>query len=237
VSSIIATLRNNESFCVNTLNLDHVVKLRQDSKFRDAYRRARFVTADGFPIVVMARSAGIPIARTAGSDLVEPLCAEAARRQLPVFLFGTSEGALAVSAKHLRERHPGLNIADRLAPSSDFDPESTEADAAIERLRHSGARLCLLALGAPKQEIFAARCLDRLSGAALVCIGAGLDFIAGTQTRAPKLAQNSGLEWLWRLACSPRRLAPRYARCLAVVPPLVAHTLPQIVSARVGRAA
>ncbi len=237
VASIVTALRDGGSFCVNTLNLDHVVKLRTDAKFRDAYRRARFVTADGFPIVVMARSAGIPIARTTGADLVEPLCAEAARGRLPIFLFGATASALATSAQRLRERHPGLAIADQLAPSRDFDPESPEADAAIDRLRRSGARLCLIALGAPKQEIFAARCLGRIDGVGLISIGASLDFIAGTQTRAPKLAQSTGLEWLWRLARSPGRLGPRYARCLAVVPPLVASTLPQIVAARIGRAA
>ena len=45
----------------------------------------------------------------------------------------------------------------------------------------------------------------------MVCIGAALDFVAGEQIRAPKFMRESGLEWAWRLASNPRRLAKRYA--------------------------
>ena len=61
--------------------------------FRAAYRRARFVTADGFPIVVLSRSAGYRIERTTGADLVEPVCQEAGRKGLPVFLLGSTTDA------------------------------------------------------------------------------------------------------------------------------------------------
>jgi UDP-N-acetyl-D-mannosaminuronic acid transferase (WecB/TagA/CpsF family) len=71
----------------------------------------------------------------------------------------------------------------------------------------------------------------------MLCIGAGLDFIAGTQTRAPSITQKAGLEWAWRMLRDPRRLGPRYARCMAAVPRLVARTIPQIVHARMRKAA
>jgi exopolysaccharide biosynthesis WecB/TagA/CpsF family protein len=49
-----------------------------------------------------------------------------------------------------------------------------------------------------------------------LCIGASLDFIAGKQRRAPAILQRWGLEWAWRLALSPRRLALRYIRCAMI---------------------
>jgi exopolysaccharide biosynthesis WecB/TagA/CpsF family protein len=97
--------------------------------------------------------------------------------------------------------------------------------------------LCFLALGAPRQELFASRCIDELDGTACLCIGAALDFIAGTQVRAPMFTQRAGLEWAWRMLKDPRRLAPRYARCAAAVPRLIAGTLPQILNARMRKAA
>jgi len=42
------------------------------------------------------------------------------------------------------------------------------------------------------------------------CIGAGVDFIAGTVKRAPKWTHHIGLEWLWRLLSDPKRLWKRY---------------------------
>ena len=63
---------------VFTLNLDHLVKLERDSAFRHAYDNAAYVTADGAPVVWMARRQNADIVRVTGADLVRPLCAAAA---------------------------------------------------------------------------------------------------------------------------------------------------------------
>ena len=237
VSSIVAAAQHGDNFSVCTLNLDHVVQLERRPDFRAAYRRARFVTADGFPIVVLSRLLGTRIRRTTGADLVEPLCREAGRAGLPIFMLGSNAQTLALTAKRLSERYQGLRVAGTFAPGANFDPFSREADLAIADIRASGAKLCFLALGAPRQELFAARCLDELDGTGLLCIGAALDFIAGTQVRAPSFTQKVGLEWAWRMWRDPRRLGPRYARCMAAVPRLVARTIPQIFEARMRKAA
>jgi N-acetylglucosaminyldiphosphoundecaprenol N-acetyl-beta-D-mannosaminyltransferase len=237
VTSIVSAAQHGDNFSVCTLNLDHVDKLQHHSGFRSAYRRARFVTADGFPIVVLSRLLGTRIDRTTGADLVEPVCREAGRNRLPVFLLGSNESTLATASRRLRERYQGLEVVGCLAPGQNFDPYSGEADVAIDRIRRSGAKICFVALGAPRQEVFAARCLDELTGTGMLCIGAALDFIAGTQTRAPHFSQKYGLEWAWRMLQNPRRLGPRYARCLGTVPQLVARSIPQILNARMRNAA
>lgn len=234
VASIVAAAHERKSFSVCTMNLDHIVHLHaRNDHFRNAYHRARFVTADGFPIVVLGRLAKARIRRTTGADLVEPICEAASRQRLPIFLLGSNEATLGESARRLCAQFPGLEIAGRFSPGSGFDPFSSEADEAIERLRASSAPLCFLALGSPKQEIFANRCLDRV-GSGLLCVGAALDFLAGAQVRAPRVAQRIGLEWLWRMSHNPRRFAPRYGRCIAALPWLLANTVPQIIDARMG---
>lgn len=237
VSSIVSAAKTGEGFSVCTLNLDHVSRLQQQPDFRAAYRRARFVTADGFPIVILGRLAGTHIERTTGADLVEPVCEQAGRQGIPVYLLGSNSLTLHRTARRLSSRFEGLQVVGSYAPSGDFDPYSAEADSAIASIRRSGARLCFIALGAPRQEIFAARCLDALPGVGILCVGAALDFIAHTQHRAPAITQKIGLEWAWRMLRNPRRLGPRYARCMAIVPRLVAHSIPQIVNARIRKAA
>lgn len=199
---------------VFTLNLDHLVKLRTNAAFRRAYAAATFVTADGAPVVRLARRSAPDIKRTTGADLVLPLADAAAGRNLPVFLFGSDAGVLGAAAARLAANTEGrLQIAGTEAPPMGFDPESAAADAAIDRIVASGARICFVALGAPKQEILAARAVARGAPLVFVCIGAALDFIAGAQVRAPRVLQNNGMEWVWRLATNPRRLAARYAQC------------------------
>lgn len=237
VSSIVSATQTGDSFTVCTLNLDHVAQLQQRPDFRAAYGRARFVTADGFPIVALGRLAGTRLERTTGADLVVPLCEEAGRKGIPVYLFGSQNLTLHRTARRLSRRFKELQIVGYDAPGKKFDPYSDEADQAIDGIRKSGARLCFVALGAPHQEIFAARCIDRLPGVGLLCVGAALDFIAHTQNRAPPITQKIGLEWAWRMLHNPRRLGPRYARCMAIVPWLVARSIPQIINARVRKAA
>lgn len=234
VDAVVTATRQQTSFTVFTLNLSHVVQMRARSDFHSAYRRADFVTADGFPIAVLGRMVGMKIRRTTGSDMLTPVCEAASQHDLPVFLMGANETTLAESVRRLLARHQGLRIAGTYVPAAPFDPNSADADAAISRIRASGARLCILALGAPRQEIFAIRCRDEIKGLGMLCFGAALDFLAETQERAPLVAQRSGLEWAWRAVREPRRLGPRYLQCLAVLPGLVAETIPQIFHAHLG---
>ncbi len=218
LADILAAIKRGGPFTVFTLNLDHLVKLRRDAKFRVAYERAAIVTADGAPVAWLARNQNASVKRATGADLLMPLVEAAAEARVPVFLFGTSAAVMARAGRELGERTDGLlDIAGTLAPSAAFNPEGAEADAAIEKIRRSGAKLCFVALGAPKQELFAERARQNGLDCGMVCIGAAIDFIAGEQVRAPQAFRNNGLEWIWRLASNPRRLAKRYADCAIVL--------------------
>lgn len=218
IADLEARLNTRQGFAVATLNLDHSYKLRTNQAFRDAYSAHSHVTADGRPVVWMARLSGQAVDLVAGSELIEPLVALAARLGVPVGLFGASQAALDAAAGQLQHQNPELKLSYVVSPPMGFDPTGPAADEAIDQIRQSGAQLVFLALGAPKQEIFAQRAFERLPDVGFVSIGAGLDFIAGTQTRAPTLARSLSLEWLWRLAHNPRRLAGRYAACIAILP-------------------
>lgn len=213
-------------FSVATLNLDHAVKLTGDPAFRAAYAAHTHITADGNPVVWLLRLSGQPdIQLVTGADSVRPVAALAARLKIPIGLFGSSDASLDTAAHRLQEDYAGLEIPFRMAPPMGFDPEGEGADQAIEAIRQSGARLVFLALGAPKQEIFAARAQRALPGVGFLSIGAGLDFISEFQQRAPLWARRARIEWLWRLMQNPGRLAKRYAACFAALPRLSAAAL------------
>jgi N-acetylglucosaminyldiphosphoundecaprenol N-acetyl-beta-D-mannosaminyltransferase len=210
---------------VFTLNLDHVVKMRKDATFRAAYRRAGLITADGFPIALACSLQGKRVVRVTGSDLIAPISAEAARSGKSIYLFGSSSPVLIKASRLLHERNPGLTIAGVFAPPQGFDPRSEDARCCIATIGNSGADLCFVALGAPKQEIFADHGKSLLPNVSFVCIGAGLDFIAGTQVRAPHWMQRGGLEWLWRAASDPQRLLYRYLLCMGALPGILARAV------------
>jgi N-acetylglucosaminyldiphosphoundecaprenol N-acetyl-beta-D-mannosaminyltransferase len=232
VMAIIDAALAARSFIVCTLNIDHLAKLQTMPKFREGYQKAEFVTADGFPIVILGRLAGSEVSRTTGADLVDPVCREAASRGLTVFFFGSTMETLAECARRLESRYPALKVAGMLAPGPNFDPYSGEADNAITVIRNAQARICFLALGAPRQELFAARCSELIQATGFLCVGAALNFIAGTERRAPRVIQKIDLEWLWRIAHDPRRLTGRYVRGLSAFMSLVVREVPSAMTAR-----
>ncbi len=215
-----------KGFAIATLNLDHIVKLRNHAEFRQAYRAHTHVVADGNPIVWLSRLAGYSDVRLVpGSELIEPLASLAVSKKASVAFLGSTEQVLLRAAVRLATHHSGLQVTACLSPEFGFDPHSAAADAMLDSLAASGARICFLALGAPKQEILAARGLLRHPHLGFVSIGAGLDFIAGHQTRAPVWVRKIAMEWLWRLLTNPRRLARRYLDCLVILPRLTYSAL------------
>ncbi|SDF48961.1 WecB/TagA/CpsF family glycosyltransferase [Sulfitobacter delicatus] len=218
-------LAAQQGFALATLNLDHLTKLPREPDFAAAYAAQDLVVADGRPVVWLSQLAGQPVELMPGSDLILPICEMAAELSVPVALYGSDADALDGAAKALVARVPGLIICHQAAPPMGFDPDSLEADAALRAIAESGARLCFLALGAPKQERLAARGRVVAPEVGFASIGAGLDFLAGRQRRAPKWMRMLALEWLWRALQSPARMVPRYARCFAILPGLTRDAL------------
>lgn len=209
---------DGRGFALATLNLDHLVKLRTNLAFRAAYAQQDMVVADGNPIVWLSKLARRPVALVPGSDLVLPLVHVAAEQRRPVVLFGSSEAALKGAAEALRRLVPQVVIARTIAPSYGFDPTSEAAKSMLEEIATVGPCLCLIALGAPKQEQFAALGRTIAPHAGFASVGAGVDFLSGHQDRAPDWSRRLALEWLWRALQSPKRMVPRYMKCAAILP-------------------
>jgi exopolysaccharide biosynthesis WecB/TagA/CpsF family protein len=94
--------------------------------------------------------------------------------------------------------------------SSKFRLAQPGEDAEIAaRIRNSGARLVLVGLGCPRQEVFA-YAMRPLLDMPLLAVGAAFDYHAGQLRKPPEWMQRRGLEWLWRLGLEPRRLWRRY---------------------------
>lgn len=197
---------------VVTPNVDHVVLAEHHHGLREAYNEAWLSVPDGMPLLWIARAAGTPLLeKVSGSDLVLPLLRRAAAEGLRTAFFGATEAVSSNAAQQAVASCPGLKIVAREWPM--FDPQgptSPEVRAALHRLRASRPDIVLVAMGAPRQEIFMQRFGEELRPAVMLGVGASLDFLAGAVNRAPVWMQRNGLEWLFRLMQEPHRLAGRY---------------------------
>lgn len=213
IGKVVERLQAGLGFCFYTLNLDHLSTLSASGAFREAYRAAELVSADGWPIVWLLRRQGAEVVRTTGADLLEPICAAAAREGFGVYFVGPGEISQAKAIDTLRARHKGLEVAGAECPSLSGHADQETVARVAARISNSGAKLCILSLGSPKQEMFAHRLRALCPGVGFIGVGAGMDFISGVVIRAPAHMQRWRLEWLWRLMSHPSRLAPRYWRC------------------------
>ena len=192
---------------VVTPNADHLVRLARDPALAVVYRNARLRLLDSRVVAGAAQLLALPVPRVApGSDLTALLLSRHLRPGEQVTIVGLRPCWL-----------PALVARCGLAPPAHYDPpmgfatdRATLADTVDFVLAHP-ARFVFLAVGSPRQELLAASiaATGRASGTGL-CIGASLEFIAGAARRAPSWMQHAGLEWLFRLANDPRRLAGRY---------------------------
>jgi len=228
LAALVARARANQGFTLFTVNLDHIVKLNQNHSFREAYQRASHVTADGCPIVWLARgkdrrrvarpgardrrqSNGLE--RTTGADLLEPMCREAAKHGLPLYFIGPSPDSQKAGLEILKRKYPQLIVAGAETPQVGPDVDAATVEPIAERLATTKARVCIVSLGAPKQELLADRLHRACPDVGFLCVGAALDFISGHAVRAPKWVRRIGMEWFWRMASDPKRLVGRYVGC------------------------
>lgn len=176
-------------------------------EYRWALGKADHILPDGSGLSIAARlSAKRFRANLNGTDLFLPLCRQAAARGLSIYLLGSSEGVASAAAETARKHVPGL----RIAGTRNGYFEDRESERLIDAINRSGADIVLVALGVPKQDVWIARNRHRMNAKLVLGVGAQFDFWSGRVSRAPLLLRKAGLEWIWRLAIEPRRMARRY---------------------------
>lgn len=195
---------------IATPNLNFAIAARSDAAFRRSVLQSDLSLVDGMPLVWMARTLGLELpGRVAGSDLFEALQAHPGP-PLRLYLFGGPPGVAARAAERINARGGGVRCVG-------FDEagygsiEEMSGAALIERINRSGAHFVSAALGAQKGQAWFARNAARLVPPVLCHLGAVMNFSAGTVGRAPRWAQRSGIEWVFRIKEEPA-LWKRYAR-------------------------
>jgi N-acetylglucosaminyldiphosphoundecaprenol N-acetyl-beta-D-mannosaminyltransferase len=208
---VLAWAAAGESRYVCVANVHMVMEAHDDPSFRALVNAADLVTPDGMPLVWMLRKLGYPHQkRVYGSELTSRVCAEAARRGVPVGFYGGHPEALEALVRNLSARFPGLRVVYAYSPP--FRPLTPEEDERVtEEINASGARILFVGLGCPKQEWWMAEHKGRVR-AVMLGVGAAFDFHAGRVRQAPVWMQRAGLEWLFRLVQEPRRLWRRYLK-------------------------
>lgn len=206
-------IKNNKKKITVTPNLDGMRITYKDDKLRRLINyEADYVTIDGKPIMWLSKFNKRTIFRNkiSGSDLTMDVLKMANEMSLSLCLFGGSKESLLKASENISQKFPNITITNAISPKFGYEKSDELTDKYINLLNNSKANIYLLCTGFPKTEKFYFDNVDRLNCGLYFCVGATIDFLAGTIKRAPKRMSNVGLEWLYRLFKDFRRLFKRY---------------------------
>jgi N-acetylglucosaminyldiphosphoundecaprenol N-acetyl-beta-D-mannosaminyltransferase len=210
VARVLAAAREQRPMALTALAVHGVMTGVADRAHAARLNSFDLVTPDGQPVrwaLNQMHGAGLAD-RVYGPTLTTRVLAGCAAQGLPVFLYGSTASTLLRLTDRLADQWPDLKIAGT-EPSKYRTAEAGEAEEIAGRIRSSGARVVLVGLGCPRQEMFAYAMRQYLD-APLLAVGAAFDYHAGLLRTPPAWMQRAALEWLWRLGLEPRRLWRRY---------------------------
>lgn len=211
ISDVLAEIRSavetGTSCRVHTLNVDHVVLAHRDPDFARVIATARLVVPDGMPIVWVLRRRGHKSERITGVDLLERVLRECEFR---VVLVGAGPGVARTVAERVLANQWRAHVVGTFAPPRATVLSGMASSMLAEEIRCLRPEVVFVAFGTPVQEKWIVDHSRELGAAVVIGVGAAFDFLAGRVRRAPRVFQDHGLEWLYRLAQNPMRLGMRY---------------------------
>jgi len=190
------------------INVAKLVAMRSDPQLRHGVETCELITADGQPVVWASRLLRDPLPeRVPGIDLMQALLARAAQKRYRVYILGARPADLGRAVAHIRSSYPGVDIVGY----RDGYYADTEEAAVATAIRQAEPDILFVAMSSPRKEYFLSGHGRSLGVPFVMGVGGAVDVLAGVTRRAPIILQRNGLEWLFRLAQEPRRLALRYA--------------------------
>jgi len=200
-------IADKSQFQIGVINAAKVVKMSKDEFLRESVLSSDIILADGSSVVLASKVLGDALPeRVTGIDLMHELLISADRNRYRVFLLGASEDVSLKVAAWIEKEHPNAIICGRANGYFDADAEA----GIVASIRESEADILFVAITSPKKEVFMAKWHDEMGVTVLHGVGGSFDVVAGKVQRAPLAYQRTGMEWFYRLAQEPRRLAWRY---------------------------
>ena len=194
-------IKENLKKVIIAINPEKILTANKNVNLKNIINKADYLIPDGMGIVIASKlKKGKIASRITGIDMFLKLCELAEKEKYKIFIYGAKEEVLTKAIKNLLSKFPNLIVA-----GYQHGYEKDE-DKIINKINKSKANILFVALGSPKQENFIYNYIDQLDINVFQGIGGSLDVVSGNIQRAPKIMQDLGLEWLFRLYKEPKRI-------------------------------
>nr|WP_294507748.1 WecB/TagA/CpsF family glycosyltransferase [uncultured Rhodopila sp.] len=196
---------------VVTPNIDHIAIIRRSAEMAQAYRNAARIVCDGWPVQLYARLCGARLARVTGCEITSELMRMTPYAAWNRFFFVVDTETTAQAVRDWALRNNLTGVCATLIPAFGFEKDAAFCATMAQTIAAHGTTVLIMAVGAPRSEIFVDTHRTLLPPCWAFCVGQAVKIELGLVKRASPGWQSVGLEWLWRLIQEPSRLAGRYA--------------------------
>ncbi len=198
--------QNNEGLHIVTINPEMIELAQKNTDFSDIIKNSELVIPDGSGIVMALKLKGIIQDRIPGIDFSKELIRICQTYNYPIALIGAKENVIQTTVKRLQGEFKQLNI--EYYHNGYFSSEKEKE--IIKELMNANPKLVLVALGAPKQELFIKKCKKLMPKTVFIGVGGSFDVWAGEVERAPEFFRVMGWEWIFRTYKQPERIKRIY---------------------------
>lgn len=213
VDEIFRERTNDDRAIIAGANLRGLYVTHIDSDYDALLRKPEtLVIVDGMPVIWLLKLLGHKVTRehrTTWVDWLTDALERAAAAGRSIYILGHTDEVLQDGFAEARKRWPALKIAGR-SGFFDMSEGSAECEALISEINAIRPHFLIVGMGMPRQEVFVQRYGNRLDVPVIGLGGAAFAYFAGFEATPPRWMGRWGLEWLYRLAADPRRMAKRY---------------------------
>lgn len=197
--------REEKSFFI-TANPETLMFGQSDPVFDQILRSEdTVITPDGIGVVKAANMLGIPVQeRVTGVEIVQHLFQLLNEKNRSIYLFGAKKEVLDKLVARIGAEYPGIRLAGCC------DGYVQDKDSIFDQIVQLQPDVVLVAQGIPAQEKLIAKHYHRFSKGIFIGVGGSFDVLSGTKKRAPAIFIKLNLEWLYRIACEPKRFKRFY---------------------------
>jgi len=142
--------------------------------------------------------------RIYGPELFLRLCKRCETEKIKIILYGNHTDLVC---QKIKNKYPKIDIV--VLPDLQYRKVSeVDVKYLLKQINKEKKSIIFIGIGSPAQHYLLAK-LDKVK-MPIVAVGAAFSFVSGIQKQAPYWMQKSGIAWLFRFACEPKRLWKRY---------------------------
>lgn len=192
------TFFDGKPHTIVTPNPEIILECKKDEELKNIINSADLVLPDGIGVVIASKFLKNPVPeRVPGFDFV----CELLKTNHSFYFFGGKPGVAEKAMENMKQQ--GVNVVG--CHHGYFE----EDDEIIDDIMDKKPDVLVVCLGAPKQEKWIAKNLEKLNVPVSIGAGGSLDVLAGEVERAPVICRKLCIEWLYRTLKEPKKRLPR----------------------------